>query len=102
MPVYIAEMEIRDAEAEAAPGIGEPARRGSWLRHAVLRDMLDIAALVVEVELLGRASAAVATERSRHREAACRARLEARRGRPRSIRGCRGHGEGGGTDAAMS
>jgi hypothetical protein len=53
VPVYIVEMEIRDAKAEATPGIGEPARQGSWLRHMVLHDVLDVAALVVEVELLG-------------------------------------------------
>ena len=33
--------------------------------------MLDVTALVVEVELLGRDDAVVATERSRRREAAC-------------------------------
>jgi hypothetical protein len=71
VPVYIAEIEIRDAEVETAPGIGEPARWGSWLRHVVICDVLDVTALMVKVELHGQASAAVTTERSRHCEAAC-------------------------------
>lgn len=67
----ITETEIRDTEAEAAPGIGKLAHQGSWLRCVALLDMLNVATPVVEVELLGRVIvvAAVATKRSRRHEA---------------------------------